>query len=207
MNFIIFDVDGTLIDSAPVYLPALGYALNEHGYTPSPEQIQTAFGMTGWQGLTYCGVPAEQFDAVLHSWEEEAYRHLEHVTVYDGIVDTLRALKEGGNKLGIATSRNRSQYIHGVKPLGLSEFFDAVVCSDDVADPKPAPDELFECLKRMGGTAERAIFIGDSPYDMQCARAAGIKSGLALWGCHDPEQLIADIRLTHPSEILKIINR
>lgn len=182
MNFIIFDIDGTLIDSAPVYLPALGQALHEHGYTPSPEQIQTAFGMTGWQGLAYCGVPEEQFDTVMHSWEEEAYRHLERVTVYEGIADTLRALKESGNKLGIATSRNRSQYTYGVKPLGLSAFFDAVVCSDDVADPKPAPDEL-------------------------CARAAGIKSGLALWGCHEPEKLTADVRLAHPSEILQLINQ
>ncbi len=206
MNYYIFDVDGTLIDSAPVYLPALGQALNDHGYTPSPEQIQTAFGMTGWQGLAYCGVPENEFDAVMHSWEQEAYRHLERVKVYDCIVDTLRALKEGGNKLGIATSRNRSQYKYGVKPLGLSEFFDAVVCSDDVADPKPAPDELFECLKRMGGTIEQAVFIGDSAYDMQCARSAGVKSGLALWGCHSPEKLQADVRLAHPSEILKMID-
>lgn len=206
MNYFIFDVDGTLIDSAPVYLPALGQALNDHGYTPSPEQIQTAFGMTGWQGLAYCGVPENEFDAVMHSWEQEAYRHLERVKVYDGIVDTLRALKEGGNKLGIATSRNRSQYTHGVKPLGLSEFFDAVVCSDDVADPKPAQDELFECLKRMGGNTEQAIFIGDSVYDMQCARSAGVKSGLALWGCHSPEKMEADVRLAHPSEILKMID-
>ena len=70
MNYYIFDVDGTLIDSAPVYLPALGQALNDHGYTPSPEQIQTAFGMTGWQGLAYCGVPENEFDAVMHSWEQ-----------------------------------------------------------------------------------------------------------------------------------------
>lgn len=205
MNYIIFDVDGTLIDSAPVYLPALRQALNDHGYTPSPEKIQTAFGMTGWQGLAYCGVPENEFDAVMHSWEQEAYRHLERVKVYDGIIDTLRILKEGGNKLGIATSRNRSQYTHGVKPLGLSEFFDAVVCSDDVEDPKPAPDELFECLKRMGGTTEQAVFIGDSAYDMQCARAAGVKSGLALWGCHSPEKMEADVCLAHPSEILKMI--
>ena len=205
MKYFIFDVDGTLIDSAPVYLPALGQALNDHGYTPLPEQIQTAFGMTGWQGLAYCGVPENEFDAVMHSWEQEAYRHLERVKVYDGIIDTLRALKEGGNKLGIATSRNRSQYTHGVIPLGLSKFFDAVVCSDDVADPKPAPDELFECLKRMGGNTEQAVFIGDSAYDMQCARSAGVKSGLALWGCHSPEKMEADVCLAHPSEILKMI--
>lgn len=204
MSCFIFDVDGTLIDSAPVYLPALGQALHEHGYTPTPEQIQTAFGMTGWQGLAYCGVPEEQFDAVMHSWEEEAYRHLEHVEIYDGITDTLRALRDAGHKLGIATSRNRSQYTRGVKPLGLAEFFDAVVCSDDVAAPKPAPDELFECLRRMGGRAEEAVFIGDSPYDMQCARSAGIPGALAMWGCHAPDQLQADIRLSHPREILRL---
>lgn len=204
MKYFIFDIDGTLIDSAPVYLPALGQVLNEYGYHPSPEQIKAAFGMTGLQGLAYCGVPEDQFDTVMHSWEEEAYRHLERVTVYDGIVDTLRALREAGHKLGIATSRNRSQYIGGVEPLGLGAFFDAVICSDDVVDPKPAPDELFECLKRMGGSVEQAMFIGDSAYDMQCARSAGVKSGLALWGGHVPENMDADIRLAHPSEILRL---
>lgn len=203
MNCFIFDIDGTLIDSAPIYLPALGKALRDHGYTPSEERIQTAFGMTGWQGLAYCGVEPEHYEDVLHAWEEEAYRQLERVQIYDGIRDTLRALRAEGHKLGILTSRNRSQYTRGFEPLGLADLFDVVVCADDVPSPKPAPDGIYACLEAVGGTTEQTMFIGDSPYDMECARAAGVTSGLALWGCHAPDKLEADVRLSHPSEVLE----
>ena len=57
-------------------------------------------------------------------------------------------------------------------------------------------------IRRLGGSAEQAVYIGDSAYDMQCAAAAGVKSGLALWGSETPDALQADMRLTHPSELL-----
>lgn len=205
MSCFIFDVDGTLIDSAPVYLPALKQVLHDYGYTPTPEQVQTAFGMTGWEGLRLCGVHEDKFDEVMHSWEQEAYRHLEHVLIYDGIVDTLHALRQAGHKLGIVTSRNRSQYENGFVPLGLADLFDTAVCSDEVAAPKPAPDSIYTLLERVGGTAGDAVFLGDSPYDMQCARAAGVKAALALWGCHD-QTLEADFRLTHPCQLLDLLH-
>lgn len=204
MSCFIFDIDGTLIDSAPVYLPALKQVLHDYGYTPTPEQIQTAFGMTGWEGLTLCGVAEEKFQQVMNSWEQEAYRHLDRVLIYDGILDTLHALRQAGHKMGIVTSRNRSQYENGFVPLGLSGLFDVAICSDDVAAPKPAPDSIFTLLERVGGTVDDTVFLGDSPYDMQCAHAAGVKSALALWGCHD-SSLQADYRLTHPRELLDLL--
>ena len=73
----------------------------------------------------------------MHNWEQEAYRHFDRVLIYDGIVDTLHALRKAGHKLGIVTSRNRSQYDNGFVPLGLSDLFDAAVCADEVAVPKP----------------------------------------------------------------------
>lgn len=204
MNCYIFDVDGTLIDSSVVELPALRQVLDEYGYAHTPEKLKKAFGMTGTQGLAYFGVPEAQQAEVMHRWESLSYSNLSQVKIYDGMVDTLRALRERGEKLGIVTSRTRSQFAGGVKPLGLDRYFDAIVCSDDVEHPKPAPDAAAECLRRLGGSAGRAVYIGDSGFDMQCARSAGVKSVLALWGTHEPE-LEADLRLGHPSEILTLI--
>ena len=202
MNCYIFDVDGTLIDSSGVYLPALKQVLEERGCIHTPEMLKKAFGMTGRQGLAYFGIPEEQQDEVMHRWESLAYSNLLQVKIYDGILDTLRTLREGGNCLGVVTSRTCAQFDGGVKPLGLGEYFDTIVCSDEVAHPKPAPDAVFECLRRLGASPEQALYIGDSAFDMQCAQSAGVKSALALWGCHEPEKLTADMRLSHPSEIL-----
>ena len=204
MNCYIFDVDGTLIDSSGVYLPALRQILEEYGYEHTPEMLKKAFGMTGRQGLAYFGVPEAQQDEVMERWEAMAYANLLHVKIYDGILDTLRALRESGSRLGIVTSRTRAQFEGGVKPLGLAECFDAVVCSDEVAHPKPAPDAARECLRRLSAPAEDTLYIGDSAFDMQCARSAGIRSALALWGCHEPERIEANVRLGHPSEILNL---
>ena len=153
MNCYIFDVDGTLIDSSGVYLPALQQMLDEYGYAHTPEMLKTAFGMTGRQGLRYFGIPEAQHDEFMHRWESLAYENLLNVKIYDGILDTLHALREGGSKLGIVTSRTRAQFRDGVKPLGLDRYFDTVVCSDEVAHPKPAPDAALECLQRLRGGA------------------------------------------------------
>ena len=204
MNCYIFDVDGTLIDSSGVYLPALQQMLDEYGYAHTPEMLKTAFGMTGRQGLRYFGIPEEQHDEFMHRWESLAYENLLNVKIYDGILDTLHALREGGSKLGIVTSRTRAQFRDGVKPLGLDRYFDTVVCSDEVAHPKPAPDAALECLQRLGCAAGQAVYIGDSGFDMQCARFAGIRSVLALWGCHEPEKIESDLRFAHPAEILNL---
>ena len=144
MNCYIFDVDGTLIDSSVVELPALRQVLDEYGYAHTPEKLKKAFGMTGTQGLAYFGVPEAQQAEVMHRWESISYSNLSQVKIYDGMVDTLRALRDRGEKLGIVTSRTRSQFAGGVKPLGLDRYFDAIVCSDDVEHPKPAPDAAAE---------------------------------------------------------------
>ncbi|MDO4271224.1 MAG: HAD family hydrolase [Eubacteriales bacterium] len=202
MNCFVFDIDGTLIDTAAVDQQAFHQALRENGYAFTPEQLRFSFGMPGREALRILGV--DQIEAVVARWEALAYSRLPEVRVYDGVHETLGALRAAGKKCGIVTSRTRAQLAGGFSPIGLDHYFDTIVCADEVANPKPAPDELLECMRRLGCGAEETVYIGDSPYDMQCARSAGVKSALALWGCQEPETLEADCRLTHPSEILEL---
>ena len=96
------------------------------------------------------------------------------------------------------------QLEQGIKPIGFTPWFDEIICADDVEHPKPAPDALLECLRRFGCKPEDAVYIGDSEYDMQCAKSAGVKSVLALWGCSEAEKLTSDLRFEHPAEILTL---
>lgn len=204
MQTFIFDVDGTLIDSGAKDRETMRQALAEYGYSFTTEELLFCFGMPAHSSMTALGVRPEQMEAITRRWEELAYRELDKIPVYDGIVDMLTVLRAAGKPRGIVTSRTRAQFERGFVPIGLNGYFDTAVCADEVEHPKPAPDALLACIRRLGGTPEESIYIGDSAYDMQCARAAGVRSALALWGCHEPDKLEADVRLAHPSEILEL---
>lgn len=204
MNCFVFDIDGTLIDTALVDQQAFQQALHEYGYDFTTEQIHVYFGAPAHMALCSLGVPEEKQPAVTARWEELAYSRLDEVPVYDGIRETLQALHAAGKRCGIVTSRTRSQLERGFSPIGLNGYFDAIVCADEVENPKPAPDELLECVRRLGGTVEQTVYIGDSPYDMDCARRAGVTGVLALWGCGAPDQIEADHRIAHPMDALTL---
>ena len=169
MKYFIFDVDGTLMNSAAVDQQCLKQTLHEFGrdYTFEDE----------------CFPP-------------ELCAKLEAL---------LRELHARGCRCGIVTSRTHYQFDYGFSPLGLDGYFDAVICMEDAPRHKPAPDPLLECLRRMGGTAAEAVYIGDSACDMECAAAAGVKSCLALWGIPEGACIRADIELAAPADALKLI--
>ena len=98
-----------------------------------------------------------------------------NATLIDGVLQTLRALKGRGLKLGVMT-RGCRQYTHAIlTKFGLSRFFDAVAARDDVDQPKPNPEHAFHLLKLMGVKAEETIFVGDHWSDAECAKQAGMK--------------------------------
>lgn len=204
MQYYVFDIDGTLIDSAPIDQQAMRQALADYGYEFTPEQLRFSFGLPGRDSLAVLGVRADEIEAVMAHWEELSYSRVLEIPVFDGMIETLKALRAAGKRCGVVTSRTKKQFADGFSPLGLDHYFDTRVCVDEVGSPKPAPDGLLECLRRLGGTPGEAVYIGDSACDMECARAAGVKSALALWGCYEPDKLTADLRLAHPSEILTL---
>ena len=170
----------------------------------SYEQLIFSFGMPGRRALAKLSIPAEQVEPIMARWEALAYDRLDEIPMYDGIPEVIAELRNGGCQCGIVTSRTRLQLEQGIKPIGFTPWFDEIICADDVEHPKPAPDALLECLRRFGCKPEDAVYIGDSEYDMQCARSAGVKSVLALWGCSEAEKLTSDLRFEHPAEILTL---
>ena len=204
MKYFIFDIDGTLIDSSKVDQWAMRTALAEFGYEFTYEQLIFSFGMPGRRALAKLSIPAEQVEPIMARWEALAYDRLDEIPMYDGIPEVIAELRNGGCQCGIVTSRTRLQLEQGIKPIGFTPWFDEIICADDVEHPKPAPDALLECLRRFGCKPEDAVYIGDSEYDMQCAKSAGVKSVLALWGCSEAEKLTSDLRFEHPAEILTL---
>lgn len=205
MKYFIFDVDGTLLNSAEVDQQCLQQMLREFGQEHTLEELRPSFGKPGRQTLADLGFSGEAAERAMDRWEGLTLERIAEVRAFNGVEAMLKTLHERGCRCGIVTSRTHYQYGYGFSPLGLDGYFDAVICMEDAPCTKPAPDPLLECLRRMGGTAAEAVYIGDSACDMECAAAAGVKSCLALWGIPEGACIRADIELAAPADALKLI--
>lgn len=188
---LLFDLDGTLIDSIDLILRSYRHTMMVHRGEEPPDDI--------WmEGL---GTPLSvQFRRWTDDESEiramvETYRtynlahHDELVRAYDGVVEQVLRLDAGGKTLGLVTSKMRGGALKGLRLVGIEAAFDVVVGSDEVTHPKPHPEPVLLALERLGRAPADAVFIGDSRHDIECGRAAGVKTAAVLWGPFDREHL------------------
>jgi pyrophosphatase PpaX len=130
------------------------------------------------------------------------------VTVYPGVGDMLRRLRTAGLDLALVTSKNRQGALRGLQLTGLAEYFEVLVCVDDVQHPKPHPEPVERALALLGADRRDAVFVGDSIHDMHAGRAAGVATAAALWGPFGREHLAPtapDFWLTTPHEVVELV--
>ncbi len=118
------------------------------------------------------------------NWDEKMTQYKGELNIFPGIVETLAILKSKGILLGIVTSKSRDEFNYDFKKLGIKDYFQFIVCSDDTLKHKPNPEPMLECLKLANIDPIDALYIGDSKYDQMCASQAGVNFGLAVWGSH-----------------------
>ncbi len=183
---VVFDVDGTLLDTERSVLLSLRDTLREvMGRDYSLEELEFSLGIPGADALETLGVA--NVPAVLARWEEllQGYRHLDGV--FDGIPELLAALKRSGRALGVVTSRTRAEFDLDFSQLEIGPCFQVVITADDTDLHKPHPDPLLKYMELSGAAAEDILYIGDSGHDARCAQAAGVDFGLAGWGAKRPQ--------------------
>lgn len=201
---VLFDFDGTLFDTEHDEMTALSALVTQAtGVEPPEDKLRKTFGMTGPDGIRFLGCNEEQAAWIRPRWHEASMNALKTTPVFEGLTEVIEILHQKGVRMGIVTSRGVSGVNMGLTSRGLTAYFDTIVSQKDTVLHKPHPDPLLECLKRMDIAPQDAIYIGDSPGDMQASEAAGMASGLALWGTHQPD-LPCTYRLAHPRDILTI---
>ena len=201
---VVFDVDGTLLDTEMMVLNSLSETLRRAcGRNIPPEELTFALGIPGEDALRQLRV--ESPDKVGELWISLSKEYSNTIQVFPGIRETVDRLRQRGVRLGIITSRTKPEYRQDFVPTGLAEFFSVSVCSDDTERHKPFGDPMEEYLRRSGADRSAVIYVGDSVYDMECARAAGVSCALALWGCKNPGGIVSDLRLQKPEEILAVL--
>ncbi len=190
---VLFDLDGTVIDSGSIILASMRHAsLTVLGREiPDAELVQAV----GGPGLVE---QMRMLDADRVGELVDCYRahneplHAE-LTECAGMTDALTTLKGQGRRLGIVTAKRRATVDIAFRYLPLESFFEVVVGADDTERHKPDPEPLLFALERLGASPKQAAYVGDSPFDIRAARAAGLHSVGVTWGrLHGRDRLEAE---------------
>lgn len=179
---IIFDLDGTLVDSAPDLHAISNAVLAAHGHAPLTLQTVISFIGNGIPKLVERCFEAARNplegealeNAVMMFLEKYAEAPAKYSKFFPEVLETLDKLKEQGYVLGICTNKTEKMAALIVKELGIDSYFDCVAGGDRITEKKPAPEPLFNCAKEMGCEPEDIIFVGDSETDSATAKNADV---------------------------------
>lgn len=205
LEAIIFDVDGTIIDTELAMLNSLQRTLREEkNQFVTHDEIRFVLGIPGKDALRM--MELQPVDELHRIWSDAVLDFFHDVDVFNGMRETLHKLKDSGLKLAIVTSKIKLSMEEEFKPFQLNHLFEDILDADDTEKHKPDPQPLIKSLENLNLTANQAIYVGDSIYDMQSAHAAGMRFALALWGAKKTEGFeAADFILQDPQDLLRFL--
>lgn len=214
---VLFDLDGTLIDTVDLILRAHDHTLRRFldGWCPPRSRIVSNLGRplraalgeyAAERGVTELEPLVDQMVRTYRAFQAE---HLAHeVQAYEGVRETLAALDRRGFMLGVVTSKVEETARVSLDRLSLSGFFRVAVFLGDTSRHKPEPDPLLEAARRGCFEPGRGLYVGDSVHDIAAGRAAGMKTAGALWGPFERADLEAarpDVLIEHPTDLLSLL--
>jgi pyrophosphatase PpaX len=206
---ILFDLDGTLIDSIRLILDSYHHTMAAHGFAPRSD--------ADW--LRGLGTPLRQ---QFKEWIDEpdtlermvaTYRaynlanHDQMVRPYPGIAELLGVIRRNGRRTGVVTSKNREGTLRGLRRVGLEDAFEVLVCVDDVQSPKPDREPVDRAVALLDADPSSTMYVGDSIHDLYAGRGAGVLTAAALWGPFSREDLEPgepDHWLMQPEDVLTV---
>jgi pyrophosphatase PpaX len=181
---VLFDLDGTLIDSIELILGAMRHAFEGFdGHVPTDEEWRAGIGIplhTALRGFTSDEADVERLFNRYREYQLEHHDTL--VRPYDGIVETVRRLAEAGHPIALVTSKSDWMAHKALVHVGLDTLIPVVVGCDTCVNHKPHPEPVERALALLDAEPGNALFVGDSPHDVQSGRAAGVFTVGVTWG-------------------------
>jgi pyrophosphatase PpaX len=190
---VLFDLDGTVIDSGSIILASMRHAAKEVlGRDPGDELLMAAVGGPGLEAQMRALAPdhVDELVRVYRAHNEPLHEELRCCT---GIEDVLVRLKDEGRRLGIVTAKRRATADLAFAVLPIEHLFETVVGGDETKAHKPDPEPLLLAAERLGVDPRTCAYVGDSTFDMRAAKAAGMHAVAVTWGgIHAREKLEAE---------------
>jgi 2-phosphoglycolate phosphatase len=206
----LFDLDGTIVDSAPDLTAATNHALALKGRSPMSVEELRPFAGHGAAGLLGHAFGIKPDNPAYKELSDAFFDYYgSHIAIgsrpFDGIIPMLEALRAAGIKTGVVTNKYERLARKLLKAVGIRPLFDVILGSDSPnCAKKPAPDSLLEAARLTGVSPEQTVYAGDDLRDIQAAHAAGMKAAAVRWGflSSEPETWQADTVVSDPSELV-----
>ena len=204
---VLFDLDGTVVDSGGIILASMRHATRTVLDREIPDaELMANVGGPGLEAQMHAIDPAraDELLRVYRAHNEPLHSELE---AFPGIVHVLAQLRDEGRRLGVVTAKKRSTVDIAFARLPLAPLFETVVGGDETVRHKPDPEPLLLGLERLGARPDEAAYVGDSPYDMAAAKAAGMFAVGVTWGAiHERGKLAeADVLVDRAEELLDVL--
>jgi pyrophosphatase PpaX len=211
---VLFDLDGTVVDTVDLIRESFRYATRlVLGRDLPDRQIMANVGKPLMpQMVALSPEHAQELYDVYREYNHR--RHDELIRSFEGVDAALTALRRGGRRLGLVTSKSAETTDMAFRAVGLRAHFDVVVTASDTTAHKPSPEPLLLCMERLAvvrpassANDARAVYIGDSPFDILAGQAAGMATAAVTWGIFSREDLEAanpDHVLEEPAELVSL---
>lgn len=194
ISCVLFDLDGTLIDTNQLIIDSFQYTLKRHLNLDVPaEKIALSFGRPLVEILSYYSAGQVDVDDMVRTYREyNESRHDSTTRLIPGVKETLSQLKAAGIRLGVVTGKRRQLALRGLRLFGLDAYMETVVTPEDTSEHKPHPAPVLKALEILHEQPEHTIMVGDSVMDVLCARAAGTYTAVVGWSVVSPQLLLAE---------------
>jgi len=211
-NTVIFDLDGTLLDTLDDLTISVNWALASVGYPVHTKESICSFVGNGILELIRKSVPSdaseEMFQKVLEHYKEYYAQHSQdHTKLYKGIVPLIETLKEKGYKMAIVSNKHHEAVMQ-LKPIYFEGLIDVAIGQQEGISRKPAPDAVYRAIEVLGSDVASSVYIGDSEVDYETAVNAGMDVILVTWGFRTQEALEAlgaNDFAHRPSDVLDLL--
>ena len=208
---VIFDLDGTLLNTLEDLADAVNYVMRANGYPERTIDEVRRFVGNGIRRLMELAVPegitGETFERVFEEFKSYYTEHCQIKTcAYDGVMPLLKHLDENGYAMAIVSNKNHAAVCE-LNDIYFKDYIEVAIGQKDGIRKKPAPDTVVQALKELGKTKERAVYVGDSEVDFATAKNSGMDCVLVTWGFRNLEELkeFQPVAFVETAEQLRII--
>lgn len=210
---VLFDFDGTVMDTNEVIIQSWQHTFRTlEGKERDVREIIKTFGepLALTMEKAFPHIPVKESIDIYRSYHYDNFGQL--ISLFPGMEELIQELKRRGYKMGLVTSRLRATTIQGLEKYGIKDYFQTIVTAEDTDKHKPDPEPIYIALNNLGSQAKNSIMLGDTMFDILCARNAGVKSALVSWAMAVTEEDLTgpnkpDYVIQRAQDLLEIIKK